>query len=122
MDQNAASLGLKARQLIDDPDSDSHIAVSAISFWEIAMLQAKRRVQFLTPLTDWRLGLIASGIIEIPITGAIGIQAGDLEDLHGDPADRIIMATAIQLEASLLTADRAMLEWSGDLVRLDASK
>jgi PIN domain nuclease of toxin-antitoxin system len=43
-------------------------------------------------------------------------------DLHGDPADRLIVATAIVHGATLMTADRALLRWRHPLPRQDASK
>jgi len=50
----------------------------------------------------------------------LGIDAALLEDFHGDPADRLITATAKRLGATLLTADERILAWSGDLTRADA--
>ena len=122
MDQNAPSLGGKARRLIDETDKRGDVAVSAISFWEIAMLQGKRRIEIDPSPMEWRRRLIESGVVEIPVTGTIAVEAGRLKDLHGDPADRIILATAVQLAAPLLTADRAMLNWPGKHRRIDASK
>jgi PIN domain nuclease of toxin-antitoxin system len=51
---------------------------------------------------------------------ALGITAVYLEHLNSDPADRMIVATALLREAVLLTADRKLLEWSGKLDRQDA--
>ena len=48
--------------------------------------------------------------------------AANLDDLRGDPIDRIIVATAIAEDAVLLTADRALLEWTGALHRQDAHR
>lgn len=121
VDQNVASLGAEARRLIGDFEAKGDIAVSAISFWEIAMLNAKGRLDIAVPLADWRRDLIKTGIVEMPVTGAIGIAAALLDDLHGDPADRIILSTAAQIDASLLTADRALLQWPGDIARIDAT-
>ena len=45
------------------------------------------------------------GIVELPLTGEIAVLAGELESLHGDPADRFIAATAIRHDATLVTAD-----------------
>jgi PIN domain nuclease of toxin-antitoxin system len=48
--------------------------------------------------------------------------AVELEGLHSDPIDRIIVATAVAHDAVLLTADRAILQWSGGLRRQDARR
>ena len=95
------------------------MAVSAFSFWEIAMLRSKGRISLLRDIGSWRMGLLESGLIEIPVDGEIGIRAYDLPDFHADPADRIIVATALDGHL-LLTADDRILEWRGDLNRLDA--
>ena len=84
------------------------------------MLQSKGRVS-VTDVRSWRNGLLDAGLVEIPVTGAIGTQAGVLTDMHGDPADRIITATAVTLpNCRLLTADERLLDWPGQLDRLDA--
>lgn len=46
----------------------------------------------------------------------------ELEGMHGDPIDRIIVATALAENAILLTADRAILGWTGGLRRQDARR
>jgi PIN domain nuclease of toxin-antitoxin system len=50
------------------------------------------------------------------------MQASDFDDLHGDPIDRIIIATALIEDAVLLTADRPILDWSGSVRRQDARR
>jgi antitoxin (DNA-binding transcriptional repressor) of toxin-antitoxin stability system len=56
----------------------------------------------------------------IKITGEIGILSTEVEDFHGDPADRIIAATAVVHGATLITADSRILARSGTLGRHDA--
>jgi PIN domain nuclease of toxin-antitoxin system len=56
----------------------------------------------------------------VAIDGRIGIRAAELEQLHRDPADRLIVASAIELGARLMTADQRILDWPGDLLRFDA--
>ena len=58
-------------------------------------------------------------MIEIPVDGEIAIRAGLLPDVHGDPADRILIATALEGH-QLATADQQVLDWPGPLSRLDA--
>jgi PIN domain nuclease of toxin-antitoxin system len=60
----------------------------------------------------------------IPLEPAIAVEAGELEELHGDPADRIIIATARHFSAPLLTADRAILAYgaAGHVEAIDATR
>jgi len=93
---------------------------SAISFWEVAMLARKDRISLGRPLEYWRQSLFGLGLKEIPVDGAIGLTAGGLESLHGDPADRIIVATTLQLGTTLISADERLLSWSGEIDCHDA--
>ncbi len=120
LDQDDPALGPVARRRIDAALNDKAVAVSAISFWEVAMLVTKGRITMETPIPQWRQDLLTLGLIEIPVNGEIGIAAVHLEHLHGDPADRMIVATALLQKAVLMTADRKLLEWSGILERQDA--
>ena len=95
-------------------------AVSAVSFWETAMLISKGRYRLFKPIVEWRKELLTRGLTEIPIDGLIAAQAGELDWEHGDPADRIILATAMRLGLRLLTADRKILSWRGPVELIDA--
>jgi PIN domain nuclease of toxin-antitoxin system len=64
--------------------------------------------------------IFAQGTVELPLNGEIAILAGELEDLHGDPADLLIAATAITHDAILLTADARLLSWRHALRRHSA--
>ena len=57
--------------------------------------------------------------IEIPINGEIAARASLLPNMHGDPADRLIVATALDGH-TLVTADGPILDWPGNLNRMDA--
>ena len=59
------------------------------------------------------------GLAEIPVDGAIGICANALPGFRAEPADRIIVSTALEGHR-LLTADAGILRWSENLNRLDA--
>ena len=120
LDADRAELGGEAARLIDDEFAQDGVAVSAISFWEIAMLVAKGRLEIAKPLMLWREELLAAGLLELPVDGRLGISAAELPDFHGDPADRLIVATALSAGCNLLTADREILGWQGGLEALDA--
>ena len=73
----------------------------------------------LRDIGSWRMDLLREGLIEIPVDGDIGIRANALADFHADPADRIIVATAMGGHR-LVTADERILAWAGSLARLNA--
>ena len=85
------------------------------------MLRDKGRIGFPDDVLAWRRDLLARGWREIPITGEIAAIAGVLAGMPGDPADRLIVATALQGHV-LVTADRRILGWPGTLSRLDARR
>lgn len=94
--------------------------MSAVSFWEVAMLAAKERLALVRPAAGLRDELLASGLVEVPLSGDVAIAAAALDGFHADPADRFLVATAQALSATLLTADSRILDWPGRLKRHDA--
>ncbi len=116
-----ARFGRRAHQQIERAAREGDIAVSAISFWEVAMLHEKGRLTLLRSVTSWRKALLQEGLVEIPMDGEIGIRAATLPDFHADPTDRLIVATALEGHR-LVTADRRILEWPGPVSRLDATQ
>ena len=70
---------------------------------------------------QWRERLLSAGFIEIPVDGAIAARSVDLEDFHNDPADRIIMATALEGH-EIITDDDQILNWPGRLNRFPARR
>ncbi len=122
LDQGLPRLGPQARQAADRALREGCLAISAVSFWEAAVLVERGRVELDKPTEVWRRELLQSGLIEVPLDGRIAITAIGLPGLHGDPADLFIAATAIIKEARLITADRRLLNWSGPLECLDARK
>jgi PIN domain nuclease of toxin-antitoxin system len=108
--------------VIQDAFEADELIVSAISFWEVAMLVEKGRIEMRRSAIAWRRALLAAGLGEHPVDGEIGARAASMEDLHGDPADRIIAATAVALGGTLITADERLLAWRNPLRRQDARK
>ena len=92
----------------------SGLAISAISIWEVAMLEAKGRVQLPMDCLAW-VGEATrrSGIRILPLSPEVAVASTRLPgDLHGDSADRIIAATARHEGAILVTRDRALLAYA----------
>lgn len=109
-------LGSNSRELIlaEQAASDGVVGISAITPWEIAMLVDKGRLKLGRDLHDWmNITLSQSNVRVIAIEPAIGIDAGTLPGrIHGDPADRILIATARSLDCPLLTMDRKILDYA----------
>ncbi len=99
--------------LIDRAVPYSGIRVSAISVWEVGMLEAKGRISLRMGCLDWvKKALSAPGIQLSPLTPEIAIESSHLPDrFHGDPADRIIVSTTRSLGASLITSDKNIIAY-----------
>lgn len=104
-------LGRRAIATIDKALPDDEVFVSAISYWEVAMLVERGRVQIDTTVAAFRTLALRHGIHEEPVDGEIGISAAELPDSHADPADRLLVATAILRGLTLITADDTLLSW-----------
>ena len=117
-------LGRLAYRMMWQANLDQNVAFSAISIWEVSMLLQKGRLDVDLNLNaaEWHRELIERGFIEIPVGGSIAARAGDLPDMHGDPADRIIVASALAGGHRLVTSDRNILEWTHRLDRFDARR
>ena len=103
-------LSPKSLKAINAAERSGDLICSDISLWEIAMLVQKDR---LNPGTDAatfiRLALMARSIEVLPITPEIAARSSEI-DLHGDPADRIIAATALENNTPIVTSDRRLLK------------
>ena len=83
------------------------IALSAISLWEIAKLVQSGRLELIVPLEDWlEQALAYPKVVIVPLSPAIAICSTRLPPpFHKDPADEIIVASALVLGCGLLTYD-----------------
>lgn len=83
------------------------IFVSAITAFEIGVKWKKGLLRLSLPPSEWfAMALASHGLTEIPVTSGIAIRAILLPDHHNDPADRILIATAIANDMTLLTPDK----------------
>ena len=93
--------------------ADARLGVAAITIWEAAMLEAKGRVQFHPNLDSRVREMLARRLCDLwPLQPEIAIASARLEDFHGDPADRLIVATAQCADAILVTVDTKILTWA----------
>ena len=114
-------LGRRTRSMLERGLASNRVCVSAMSFWEVGMRLRKGRLDLGFDPAAWRRSLLRLGLVEVPVDGRIANRAGLLADMHGDPADRIIVATALEGHL-LVTADRRILAWPGNLRRMDATR
>jgi PIN domain nuclease of toxin-antitoxin system len=121
LDEGNPRLGTNALQTINRALASGQLGVPSISFWEIAMLVRKKRLDIQIELDVWRIELLQNGLLEIPLHGSTALRAGQLQAFHGDPADRIIVATALENSAILVTADKKILDWDKLHQKIDAS-
>lgn len=104
-------LGKRAFSAIDRALARDELFVSAISFWEMGMLVTKRRLGLDTTVAAFRDMSLRNGAREQVLDGEIATFAGELPTTHGDPADRMLVATASVRGLTLLTADAVLLAW-----------
>lgn len=90
------------------------VRVSAISVWEVAMLEAKGRISLSRPVDDWvDAALHVPGLRLLPLSPEIAIESTRLPGgPPGDPADRILMASARHLGGRLATRDLGILDYA----------
>lgn len=107
-------LGPAAKKAIDRAASANELLVSAITPWELGMLASKRRITLHRDVVEWvREALALPGLQFAPLSPEIAVGSNHLPfEMHPDPADRILAATARHLGATLVTADKLLLDLS----------
>jgi len=112
----AAGIELKPRivALIGEAAQQNSVFLSAISAWEIGMLVAKGRLVLAGSAEAYVRDLYSrEGVVEEPVTSTIAELSSRLPgDFHGDPADRIIVASAALRSATLVTRDDRILSYA----------
>lgn len=109
--ESPESIGARARARLQDPDNERWL--SAISGLEIARLLYFGKLRFAKPLKEWiRDSMQAMVASPVEITHEIAAEAYSLPgDLHRDPADRVLVATARILGMTLVSADERLLRY-----------
>lgn len=108
LDSGDAKLRASTRALIDGCwRNGGTIFLSAVSAWEIALLADTGRIILDLPADTWiERSLKRPGVEAVPLTHGAAVRAYQLHDLeHRDPADRFLIATAIELGCPLVTHD-----------------
>lgn len=106
------ALSESSQQQIESAHKAGTVFISAISTWEVAMLEQKRRIVLNQPCIEWIKTSLRHGIQMLPITPEIAVESCHLPDyVAGDPADRIIIATARIESLQLLTYDERIIAY-----------
>ena len=107
---DGARLSATARRAIRRASRQTPVVASTITLFEIATAVRRGRLQLGQPLDEWITDLRVLPELRFePVTAEIAYSAGSLDDsFPGDPADRIIVATARTLRASLVSADQRL--------------
>lgn len=111
---STGDLSAKARRAIERTLKDQgEVIISSISAWEIAMLVQKGRLLMSMEVERWLDEVAAiDGVRFHPVDNEVAVKSASLPgELHNDPADRMIVATARKLAVPLVTADEKILNY-----------
>lgn len=110
---NPELLSERAKRSLDAAIEERGILISSISAWEVALLVAKKRLKLTLDVIDWIAKSEVLPFIKfIPVDNAVAIKSVSLpQPLNNDPADRIIIATAISMGSPLVTKDEKILKY-----------
>jgi PIN domain nuclease of toxin-antitoxin system len=110
----ARRLSRRLEPLVEATVRQGGILVSAISVWEIALLEARRRIDLSVDVRTWVTRALGfPGVRLRGLSPSIAIESTRLPGtLHGDPVDRILVATARLLGAALVTRDERILRYA----------
>jgi len=82
------------------------VGVSPVSCFELALAHRRGRLELPLPPRDWFARALEGSDVELlPLTPPISARAVELAEIHRDPFDRIIIATAVELDAKLASVD-----------------
>ncbi|MGH8765315.1 MAG: type II toxin-antitoxin system VapC family toxin [Burkholderiales bacterium] len=102
-------LSRRARGALEEGEQTAALACSDISLWEIALLAAKRRIEAGPDIAAFIESVLRLRAVRVlPISSSIATIAQSDLFAHGDPADRLIGATALQQRVPLVSADEKL--------------
>ncbi len=119
---DAPRLGKAARRACNAALAADQLEIPTLVYYELSEVLKRRRVGGASSVREWRDRILSLGIREVELTAQIAIRASNLENMPGDPFDRLILATALVQEAVLLTADQPILSWPGPVKRQAARR
>lgn len=107
------TLSSKSLSIIQTANETQTLYLSDISLWEMSMLASKNRIILNQPVLAWiHMAIKLTGVRLIRLTSEICVESTELPGMfHGDPADRLIVATARVMNLHLMTRDAKILEY-----------
>jgi PIN domain nuclease of toxin-antitoxin system len=111
---DAQRIGRRARSLLTRAESRDAIRISPVTLFEVMALHTSARLQLTRPPDEWIRNAMEVAPVRIAeLSPAIAIAAGRISrEALADPMDRFLVATAHQMEATLLTADERILGYA----------
>ena len=124
LESDPVRLSAGTRSRIERAARVGQLWVSVMSVWEIGMLIAKDRIRLSMPVDEWvRQASATPGMQMLGVMPEIALESTRLPDApHGDPVDRLLMASARVHNLTLVTADEKILAYAklGHLKALQA--
>ncbi len=95
-------------------DPGNELWLSAISVWELTILQRKRRFRIPDELTAWVAKSMQDlELVEAPMTVEVALAVSSLSFSHADPADHFLAASAKVFDLTLVTGDEHLMQLPG---------
>ncbi len=106
-------LSKRALKAVSEAVEEKKVLISSISAWEVALLVKKKRLELSLDVADWITKSENLPFVQfITVSNSIAVKSVNLpQPLHPDPADRIIIATALSAGAPLVTKDLKLLNY-----------
>ena len=116
MNGDNRQLGPNVIAVMEESASGGGMHISAISVWEVAMLESKGRIRIFKDCLDWvRQALDAPGVQLLPLSPEVAVASCRLPGVfHGDPADRMLVASARLHDLRLVTYDQRIIAYGAD--------
>jgi len=109
--ERSSRLSRRQMRVLQSAREDQPLWVSDISLWEIANLSRLGRLRLQLPVRDFLESAVAPPLVQcLRITAAVAAEVASLPEFSRDPADRIIVASARVLGATLLTHDQRIVD------------
>lgn len=92
--------------ILAEIEAAPRVGVSPVSCFELALAHRRGRLELLLPIREWFAQALAGSDVELlPLTALIAARAVELPEIHRDPFDRIIIATALEMDARIASVD-----------------
>jgi PIN domain nuclease of toxin-antitoxin system len=106
-------LSERARNVIEGMEREGGFA-SAISIWELGIKVKRKKLELPISMEELARRIERGNVVELlPVDTNIWLRSIALDWAHSDPADRVIVATAIMRSVPLLTKDQVIRDFSG---------